>query len=328
MGRVDPAARLSRARGARVLVRPPALAAALWPALDRLSDVRQAAPDGGRDRRREHRPRRRRSASTRASCCRRSGARPFWNSAILGPLFLVSGLSSAAAFMHLIARDRDERDAFARGGQPASSPSSSSLLALFLIGLATPPARIARRRALLLGGPLHGGVLGRSSSGSGSCVPLVVQSLAVDHRIAHTPVAPLLVHGRRPGPAFRDRARRPGESLARSLTALPSAERLHERKLTHAVTDSFDTRRRRWRRRAATVAPRRAAAPYIEPVSRGHRPRPRAAGRLRRHGSRPRRLGRRQRGRGVRRERSSPPAHAQSREFLSPTTSATGRATR
>ena len=34
------------------------------------------------------------------------GARPFWNSALLGPLFLVSGLSSAAAFTHLVARDR------------------------------------------------------------------------------------------------------------------------------------------------------------------------------------------------------------------------------
>ena len=41
------------------------------------------------------------------------GARPFWNSAILGPLFLVSGLSSAAAFTHLVARDREESRMFA-----------------------------------------------------------------------------------------------------------------------------------------------------------------------------------------------------------------------
>ena len=33
------------------------------------------------------------------------GARPLWASGILGPLFLVSGLSTAAAFAHLVARD-------------------------------------------------------------------------------------------------------------------------------------------------------------------------------------------------------------------------------
>ena len=36
------------------------------------------------------------------------GARPLWASGILGPLFLVSGLSTAAAFTHLVARDRNE----------------------------------------------------------------------------------------------------------------------------------------------------------------------------------------------------------------------------
>ena len=43
------------------------------------------------------------------------GARPFWNSAILGPLFLVSGLSSAAAFAHLVARHAEERVLLATG---------------------------------------------------------------------------------------------------------------------------------------------------------------------------------------------------------------------
>lgn len=41
-------------------------------------------------------------------------ARPFWNSSILGPLFLVSGVSSAAAFTALISRDTDERGYFAK----------------------------------------------------------------------------------------------------------------------------------------------------------------------------------------------------------------------
>ena len=33
------------------------------------------------------------------------GARPLWNSAVLGLLFLISGLSSAAAFVHMVAKD-------------------------------------------------------------------------------------------------------------------------------------------------------------------------------------------------------------------------------
>ena len=34
------------------------------------------------------------------------GARPFWNSGVLGPLFLVSGMSTAAALVALIARQK------------------------------------------------------------------------------------------------------------------------------------------------------------------------------------------------------------------------------
>jgi len=41
-------------------------------------------------------------------------ARPFWNTGILGPLFLVSGLSTAAAFAILMARHHGERRLFAR----------------------------------------------------------------------------------------------------------------------------------------------------------------------------------------------------------------------
>ena len=41
-------------------------------------------------------------------------ARPFWHSALLGPLFLVSGLSTGAAMMILGARDAEERHLFGR----------------------------------------------------------------------------------------------------------------------------------------------------------------------------------------------------------------------
>ena len=42
------------------------------------------------------------------------GARPFWNSGALGVLFLVSGMSTAAALVVLIARQRTEKDLFTR----------------------------------------------------------------------------------------------------------------------------------------------------------------------------------------------------------------------
>ena len=42
------------------------------------------------------------------------GARPFWNSGVLGPLFLVSGMSTAAALVALIAREHLEKALFTR----------------------------------------------------------------------------------------------------------------------------------------------------------------------------------------------------------------------
>jgi protein NrfD len=41
-------------------------------------------------------------------------ARPFWNSGVLGLLFLVSGMSTAAALVVLIARQKGEKDLFTR----------------------------------------------------------------------------------------------------------------------------------------------------------------------------------------------------------------------
>ena len=38
------------------------------------------------------------------------GARPLWNSSILWLLFLISGLSTAAAFIHMIAKNKFERE--------------------------------------------------------------------------------------------------------------------------------------------------------------------------------------------------------------------------
>lgn len=119
------------------------------------------------------------------------GARPLWNSALLGPLFLVSGLSAAAAFVHLIARDRGERELLAKADN-GFLVSELVLIALFLIGLLSSTQAHIQAASLLLSGPF-GAAFWVGVVALGIVIPLVVQLLAVEHRVAHTPIAPLLV---------------------------------------------------------------------------------------------------------------------------------------
>ncbi|MGI9232449.1 MAG: NrfD/PsrC family molybdoenzyme membrane anchor subunit [Woeseiaceae bacterium] len=63
-------------------------------------------------------------------------ARPFWNSGVLGPLFLVSGMSTAAALVALIARQKSEKHLFTQYDL-VLIVFELALVALFLINLAT-----------------------------------------------------------------------------------------------------------------------------------------------------------------------------------------------
>jgi formate-dependent nitrite reductase membrane component NrfD len=119
------------------------------------------------------------------------GARPLWSSAVLGPLFLASGLSTAAAFGHLVAPDPMEREELARMDN-VFLVAELALLALLLVGLVSSTRAQAEAAALFLGGP-YTAVFWVGVVGLGIAIPVLVQSLAVGHRIAHTPVAPLLV---------------------------------------------------------------------------------------------------------------------------------------
>jgi protein NrfD len=119
------------------------------------------------------------------------GARPFWSSAILGPLFLVSGLSSAAAFTHLVARHAEERELLAKSDN-VFLVIELFVIALFLIGLLGASQAHVDAARLVLGGPFTGAfwVL---VVGVGVVIPLIIQVLAVSRRIQHTPLGPLLV---------------------------------------------------------------------------------------------------------------------------------------
>lgn len=119
------------------------------------------------------------------------GARPLWNSALLGPLFLLSGLSSAAAFGHLAARSGEEKVFLAKADN-AFLAGELAVLGLFLAGLLSSTRAHLDAAWLLLGGP-YTAVFWVCVVGLGIAIPLFIQLLAVRHQIAHTAVAPLLV---------------------------------------------------------------------------------------------------------------------------------------
>jgi formate-dependent nitrite reductase membrane component NrfD len=119
------------------------------------------------------------------------GARPLWSSALLGPLFLVSGLSTSAAFAHWASPELAEREQLAWLDNLFLA-IEIGVIALFLIGLRSSTEAHADAARLFLGGP-YTAVFWVGVVGLGIVLPLVIQSLAVTHRIAHTPIAPVLV---------------------------------------------------------------------------------------------------------------------------------------
>ena len=148
------------------------------------------------------------------------GARPLWNSALLGPLFLFSGLSTAAAALHLLAHlhPRAARDdgAFTdaivsalvhwlRPPEPTADGSRKlahadnsfltiefALLALFLGGLMTSTAAHQRGAQLLLTGP-WAAPFWVLVIGTGLLLPLIIQFLQAQRKIRPTVIPALLV---------------------------------------------------------------------------------------------------------------------------------------
>ncbi|HEX9187291.1 MAG TPA: NrfD/PsrC family molybdoenzyme membrane anchor subunit [Vicinamibacteria bacterium] len=119
------------------------------------------------------------------------GARPLWSSGLLGPLFLVSGLSTAAAFAHWASPEAEERVQLAWLDNLFLT-IELGLIGLLLVGLLSSTEAHAEAARLLLGGP-YTAVFWVGVVFLGILLPLVIQSLAVTHRIIHTRVAPVLV---------------------------------------------------------------------------------------------------------------------------------------
>jgi formate-dependent nitrite reductase membrane component NrfD len=119
------------------------------------------------------------------------GARPLWNSPILALLFLISGLSTAAALVHLIARDRHESETLARADNAFLTAEMVSIV-LFIVGFITSTKVHMQAAQLLLTGD-YAPVFWVFVIGMGIMIPLSIQSLAVRHKLPHMPVAPIMV---------------------------------------------------------------------------------------------------------------------------------------
>ena len=151
-------------------------------------------------------------------------ARPLWNSAILGPLFLFSGLSAGAAMVHLASVVLPGRPAprgpvggaFAAmiqaiGPQPPEKKTVDGLIradmfflvvelvliGLLILNLHTSSASHAAAASLLMAGGPYALAFWGVVVGLGLLVPIAWQALELSHRVAHTvgPAALVLVGG-------------------------------------------------------------------------------------------------------------------------------------
>lgn len=119
------------------------------------------------------------------------GARPLWSSSILWLLFLTSGLSGAAAFIHMIAKEKYERELLAKADN-LFIIFEIFIIAMMFIGLLTASEVHAGSALLLLNGE-YASFFWVFVVGIGLVIPLVIQLLAVNHKIKHTVFAPVMV---------------------------------------------------------------------------------------------------------------------------------------
>lgn len=120
-------------------------------------------------------------------------ARPLWNSAILGPLFLTSGVSAGAAFTMLWRINEPERVALSRLDVRLML-LELVLLGLWLTGLVTGGDAARQAAGLVLGGPYTASFWVLIVA-AGLIVPLIAESLELRRRELPGRFAALLVLG-------------------------------------------------------------------------------------------------------------------------------------
>jgi len=119
-------------------------------------------------------------------------ARPFWNSGVLGPLFLVSGLSTAAALVALISSKKSEKELFTRIDL-AIIMAEIALVGLFVVNLATGSAQQIEALGSIMGGT-YTVVFWVLFVGFGLIIPLLFEMLEMRGMLKSLAmVAPVLV---------------------------------------------------------------------------------------------------------------------------------------
>lgn len=118
-------------------------------------------------------------------------ARPQWNSAIMAPLFLTSGISTGAAVMLLTRLGKDEIHTLVRW-DIAAIAVELALIVVLLLGLSSGNASSQAAAANLLGGP-YTATFWSIVVMAGLIVPLTLNVLEVRRRTAMTLFSPALI---------------------------------------------------------------------------------------------------------------------------------------
>lgn len=119
------------------------------------------------------------------------GARPLWNSSVLWLLFLVSGLSSASALVHMITKDGKEKEVLTKIDSGLLVFEIFVIIMMLLGLLSSSNAHIEAAR-LILSGPFAA-TFWVFVIGIGIIIPLILQVLAVQEKIKHSVIPALMV---------------------------------------------------------------------------------------------------------------------------------------
>ena len=114
-----------------------------------------------------------------------------WNSAVLGPLFLASGISTGAALLLLLPLEEDERKTLVRW-DAAAIVAELVLVALMLLGWATSGDAGQWAAAQFLGGP-YTAVFFSCVVVLGLLVPLAMEAVEAKRHLPFTVMLPVLI---------------------------------------------------------------------------------------------------------------------------------------
>jgi formate-dependent nitrite reductase membrane component NrfD len=118
-------------------------------------------------------------------------ARPAWNSSILWLLFLVSGLSTAAAFIHLFGKNSEEKHLLAKADNALLVAELLVILLLFVGFLGASEVQVNAAKMFL--GGAYTAPFWVFVVGLGIVIPLILQLYSVKDRIKHTKLIPIFV---------------------------------------------------------------------------------------------------------------------------------------